>query len=476
MKRCPKCNRAYQTDTQKFCTHDGGLLFAVDPSLSETVQLNSTKIHDAVAKPTTRDLDQPFDPEATIVSTASDEDTVSQVRARDTSDLGPTPVTQYQGEMPSLEPSGSLDQTIASAAPATVSGSIPAPPPSPSGPVEMPAAVSPGSGSGPIQSSAPLPGSGPIQSSAPLPGSGPIQSSAPSPGSGPIQSSAPLPSQPLAQTAPSQPLAAAPPKKKSKLPLILGILVVLFGLGIGALAAAYFVVVRPMLAKRQITIEQPASSEPSTTGPAAPTSSPSDVSKPADETSAYVPPPGAVQFVNSNEKLSGKLLEHYVDFSFYYPGNWEKDPSAGVAGANNFAKVERRIPPDFTQENFAVGWYSSSGSGETDRPLYPSLTETLSAQLANGFPEYRKVSEGPTRIGIYDGYEFRFEAMSRDTAKGDITIWGRVIFVPPADGGKTGATLLMLATSLAPELHSIDDIGAKGELPMLLESFRFGKK
>jgi len=34
----------------------------------------------------------------------------------------------------------------------------------------------------------------------------------------------------------------------------------------------------------------------------------------------------------------------------------------------------------------------------------------------------------------------------------------------------------MLATSLAPELHSIDDIGVKGELPMLLESFRFGKK
>jgi len=441
MKRCPKCNRAYQTDTQKFCTHDGGLLFVIDPSLSETVQLNSTKIHDAVAKPTTRDLtDQPFDPEATVVSPASDDDTVSQVRARDTSDLSPTHVTQHQGVMPSLEPSGSLDQTIMSSAPATVSGSMPAvAPPAASGPIEMPAAPPP-------------------------------------PGSGPIQPSAPLPSQPLAQTAPSQPLAAAPPKKKSKLPLILGILAVLFVLGMGVVVAAYFVVVRPMLAKRQITIEQPASSEPSSTGPAAPSSSPSDVTKPADETSGYVPPPGAVQFVNSNENLSGKLLEHYVDFSFYYPGNWEKDPNAGVAGANNFAKVERRIPPDFTQENFAVGWYSSSGSAETDRPLYPTLTESLSGQLANSFPEYRKVSEGPTRIGIYDGYEFRFEAMSRDTAKGDITIWGRVIFVPPTDGSKTGATLLMLATSLAPELHSIDDIGVKGELPMLLESFRFGKK
>ncbi len=51
-----------------------------------------------------------------------------------------------------------------------------------------------------------------------------------------------------------------------------------------------------------------------------------------------------------------------------------------------------------------------------------------------------------------------------------------MIFLPPVDGGKNGVTLLMLATSLAPELRSIDDVGAKGELPMLLESFRFGKK
>src|SRR6266516_4514919 len=54
MKRCPKCNRSFQTDTQKFCTHDGGLLFAIDPSLSETVQFDSTQVHDAVSKPTTR--------------------------------------------------------------------------------------------------------------------------------------------------------------------------------------------------------------------------------------------------------------------------------------------------------------------------------------------------------------------------------------------------------------------------------------
>ena len=61
------------------------------------------------------------------------------------------------------------------------------------------------------------------------------------------------------------------------------------------------------------------------------------------------------------------------------------------------------------------------------------------------------------------------------TDKGQFKIWGVGVFIPPVDGGKDGVTLLMLATSLAPELKTINDVGAKGDLPMMLESFRFGK-
>ena len=146
-----------------------------------------------------------------------------------------------------------------------------------------------------------------------------------------------------------------------------------------------------------------------------------------------------------------------------------------MPGASNFAKVERRLPPDFTQENFAVGWYASTGSEEGDRAIFPTLAQNLSAQFAKGFSEYKKVSEGPTKAGVYDGYEFRFESASRNTARGDLKIWGRVIFVPPVDGSKNGVSLLMLTTSLARELKSIDDVGVKGELPMMLASFRFGR-
>jgi hypothetical protein len=290
----------------------------------------------------------------------------------------------------------------------------------------------------------------------------------------PQQTSGPIPPPPQAQAAAaaqaSQPLPPVAPKKKSKLPLILGLVAVIVLLFVGAAAVVGYFVWKNQ--KREVTAA-PTSGQ----GPSAPslpsTATPNDASNPSvNEPPPYNPPPNAQQFVNSKTNLDGKLLDHYVDFSFYYPNTWQKDPEAGVAGASNFAKVERRLPPDFTQENFAVGWYSATG---TSTALFSSLAENLSKQLSSGFPEYRKISEGPTRVGSYEGYEFRFEGMSRNTAKGDVKIWGRVVFLPPPSGGNIGVTLLMLTTSLAPELTSVDDVGVKGELPMVLESFRFGK-
>ena len=76
-----------------------------------------------------------------------------------------------------------------------------------------------------------------------------------------------------------------------------------------------------------------------------------------------------------------------------------------------------------------------------------------------------------------DAYEFRFVSLSKETEKGDIQVWGRVVFLPTGVAGQTtGATLIMLATSLAPELTGIDDVGGKGEMPVILDSFRFVKK
>jgi hypothetical protein len=434
MKRCPKCNRTYTTDTQKFCTHDGGILVVVYTPQADTIRIDSAEL-DAPTKAISRELvpdsAEKFDPyKTTIGQPPPASGKTTKPRGRITQDLTP------------VEPQPPPPKTSA-----PDSGTLRSLPPPP-----QPTQPPPQTGSGPVATPAPP--------------------------------STPLPQFPgAAEARQVKPLAAAGPKQKSKLLWVLGILAVLLVLGVVLGVVAFIVVPRvmPGLQARRNALPTPEPSRPAIDQPTpmvatTPTESDTPSSTADSEPPPYTAPADAVQFVNSNDKLDGKLAEHYLDFSFYYPERWQKDPKAGVPGATNFAKVERRLPPDFTQENFAVGWYSSSGSVANDRALFPTLTENLSAQFAKNFPDYHKVSEGETKAGVYDGYEFRFESTSRNTAKGDLKVWGRVIFIPPVDGGKNGVTLLMLATSLAPELRSIDDVGAKGELPMILESFRLGKK
>src|ERR1043166_6683438 len=65
MKTCPKCNRTFPDEGQKFCTFDGGLLIApqtFDPNA--TMRATSIDLNAPSERPTSRDLP---DPNATII-------------------------------------------------------------------------------------------------------------------------------------------------------------------------------------------------------------------------------------------------------------------------------------------------------------------------------------------------------------------------------------------------------------------------
>jgi hypothetical protein len=173
-------------------------------------------------------------------------------------------------------------------------------------------------------------------------------------------------------------------------------------------------------------------------------------------------------YKNSSGHFTGALEENYVDFSFDYPRAWQRDPKAGKGDSPNFVKVEQATDDEITLENFAVGYYTGQ------RDVMPKVANQLSEQFSSGFPEYQKVSEGPTKAGRYDGYEFRFTAKAKNTPKGDLDIWGRVILLPGGDNRK-GAALIMLATSASDQVRSVEDVGEKGELPTVLSSFKFDK-
>lgn len=440
MKTCPKCNRTYPDEGQKFCTFDGGLLIApqtFDPNA--TMRATSIDLNASSERPTSRDLP---DLNATIIESSA---TVALPR-----NTGPT-------GSPTSAPNTA---DIASPASPPVE-----PPPAPPAPPASTAPPAP-----PAWTAPPPPPPPPVQeTSQPLP-TPPATQPTTQPTSQPLT---PPPVQTPVTSAPLQPPPVA--KKKSKAPLIIAGILLFLLLGGGALAGVFFFVVKPMLDERA-ALRDRSENPPPVVQPTAEVAPTIEQPSPTPE-ETFVPPPGTVEFQNSGANLDGKLAEHYFDFSFYYPRSWQRDPKSGVAGATNFVKVERSLPGNFIQENLAVGWYTSTGTFAGDSSNFPQRAEQFSTALSKAFDEYRKVSEGPTKVNSLDGYELRWEGVSKGTEKGDVQLWGRVIFLPTGKEGDTaGATLSMLSTSLAPELSSVEDIGEKGEAKVILDSFRFGKK
>ena len=272
-------------------------------------------------------------------------------------------------------------------------------------------------------------------------------------------------------------------KKKSKLPLILGAVALVLLLGVVALAGVFFYVVKPLLEgdrEEPVVAQEAPPAENTNTNTTAENTNTNTSSTTEDTEVAFVPPEGTTKFANSATNMDEKLAEHYVDFSFYYPETWQTDKSAGVAGASNFVKVQKTLEDDtgdYLLESATVSWYNSSGTFESDLSLFPDRARNFSAQLSAGLPGYEKVSEGPTQINALKGYEFRFKGVFQKTGKGDLPYWGRAIFLPPgSEGEKNGVVIVLLATSLAPQLSGVEDVGAKGDMPIILESFRFAKK
>lgn len=175
-----------------------------------------------------------------------------------------------------------------------------------------------------------------------------------------------------------------------------------------------------------------------------------------------------VVYRNTREGRTGTLADHYVDFEFRYPRSWILKPQD--SDSSNFVTVERAIDGQ-THENLNVGYFATAGDKEKTQALYPQLIAQFQSQFAQQFRGLTKVSEGPATVGSYDAWEGLFTST---TGEGDkrVNIYTRVILLPTPDGTK-GVSLLMIGTSLAPNLESAEDLGKKGELPAVIKSFRF---
>jgi hypothetical protein len=176
----------------------------------------------------------------------------------------------------------------------------------------------------------------------------------------------------------------------------------------------------------------------------------------------------AIVWRNTREGRTGPLAEHYVGFEFRYPKSWVLKPQG--SDETNFVAIERKVD-GATYENLNVGYFATAGSKDRNLAIYPQLIAQLETQFGQQFSGLKKVHEGARKVGSYEGWEGLFTSTTIDGGK-SVDVYTRVILLPTPDGTK-GVALLMMGTSLSPDLHSPEDLGEKGDLPAILESFQF---
>ena len=180
-------------------------------------------------------------------------------------------------------------------------------------------------------------------------------------------------------------------------------------------------------------------------------------------------PPDTVFFETSKQNLKGNLLRNFVGFSLYYPKDWVKNDSE-----NNFIDIAKKSADGKPIEQLLVGYYDGKGTFNMDEDNFPKLAEKSDKDLAKIIPNYQTMSAGETKInGGWRAYEVKFQGGGKITnGEKRLIVWGRRLWIPAArPGTKNGFVVTMLATSLSPEINSVNDVGVKGDLGTVFGTF-----
>lgn len=175
----------------------------------------------------------------------------------------------------------------------------------------------------------------------------------------------------------------------------------------------------------------------------------------------------SIEYRSGDHRFTGTRGENVIDFSFRYPASWSVVEDEN-SDSPNFIKVERSTDDDFTIENFAVGHLS----GDMGGPALDLLLQHLRPQLEQGFPSSRFGETEDVTLAGQSGRGVSFTGRFEDTPRGDVDYYGRVLLVPAT--ADRGVAVFALATSLAEGVDGVEDVGERGELPVVFESFRFG--
>ncbi len=182
-------------------------------------------------------------------------------------------------------------------------------------------------------------------------------------------------------------------------------------------------------------------------------------------------PPDTKYFENSKQNLKGGMARNFLGFSLFYPKDWNLNPTD-----NKFLDLTKTSKGSVPEKVFLVSPYESRGTFRLDQELFPDLVEKSNADLAKDIPNYQVISKGKTMIqnGRWQAFEVKFQGGGAAPEAGGkkLILWGRRLWIPvQRPGMKNGFIITMFATSLAGDVTSVDDVGVKGDLAKILETF-----
>ncbi|HVF46422.1 MAG TPA: serine/threonine-protein kinase [Pyrinomonadaceae bacterium] len=186
-------------------------------------------------------------------------------------------------------------------------------------------------------------------------------------------------------------------------------------------------------------------------------------------------PPNSTFYQNSRQNVKGDLLRNFVGFSLYYPKDWKVNgptESGSTKTRGKFLDISRLSSDDILMEQMLISYYASSGTFAGDALRFSQLVKETNETLKN-LPGYRMISEQEIKFnGDRRAYEMKFQAEPAYENGKKIHLWGRRLFVPAErPGARIGFEITMLATSADDDVRGVDDIGVRGELASILNSF-----
>ncbi|RMG08143.1 MAG: serine/threonine protein kinase [Acidobacteria bacterium] len=172
----------------------------------------------------------------------------------------------------------------------------------------------------------------------------------------------------------------------------------------------------------------------------------------------------SLYFRNLPENLTEELAKNYRDFSFFYPNDWRIYPNKSL-----FVDVAKKNKDGIPIEQFLVTFYRSKGNLQDDRPTIEKLLNESNEKLAKQLPNYRFISQKEAEFAGMKAYQMNFEATQ---AEKDLKIFGKRIFLPSRAENSPGLIITMIATSLSSDIKSAEDVGVKGEMKTIVQTFK----